>query len=441
MAAYTLESAEIHEDLNSTKTLRCRFHDKEECQLFCNDCKDFVCFECLGQLHQKHDICSLQNAVENIKKEIRNVLLGDNFIEQLHILSENFTEQKKELFQDEESLKRGLRSKVIKVRKQLHLSEECLLSEVRCKFKGYQTTLKEQETMVNNLRTKLTTLDVDKLNEHNLDYIMNTLSEMKLCSSTCYKHKKDQQAVFTAGISVLIENLIRATDEKSISKGSTLSNSSFSNTATQTDPAEDSDTEWFDAEDTCTAPDDLVENSSDEYKNDFERIIHLPCSMNLVNKIEPISEKEAWLLSNRRLFKIVDHSFQNSVYAYAVNDFVVLKDGCVLILSVNHSFLQKLHTDGRLLTFANVGKADRTPYCLCVSENDTLVIYLSSSSGCTDFLLFMDTDGMFISEASVSNRSFCTPGLVRLLEPYICVLYHANKSNSVQRIELLKKKR
>ncbi|CAG2247259.1 unnamed protein product [Mytilus edulis] len=163
MAAYTLESAEIHKDPNSTKTLRCRFHDKEGCQLFCNDCKDFVCFECLGQLHQKHDICGIQNAEENIKKEIRN---------------------------DEESFKREIRSKVKKVRKQLHLSEEYLLSEVRCKFKGYQTTLEEQETMVNNLRTKLTNLDVDKLNEHNIDYIMNTLSEMKLCSSTCYKHKK-----------------------------------------------------------------------------------------------------------------------------------------------------------------------------------------------------------------------------------------------------------
>lgn len=66
--------------------------------------------------------------------------------------------------------------------------------------------------------------------------------------------KKDQQAVFTAGISVLIKNLIEAAGAKSISKGSALSNSSFSNTATQTDPYEDSDTEWFDAED--TAPDD-----------------------------------------------------------------------------------------------------------------------------------------------------------------------------------------
>lgn len=118
-----------------------------------------------------------------------------------------------------------------------------------------------------------------------------------------------------------------------------------------------------------------------------------------------VSEKEAWLLSNRRLFKFVEHSFQNSVYEHDVNDFVVLKDGCVLILSVKNSLLKKLHTDWRLLTFANAGKADRTTYCLCVSENDVLVIYLSSFSGCTDFVLFMETDGMFISEESVSNNS------------------------------------
>ncbi|CAC5424036.1 NKIRAS [Mytilus coruscus] len=92
------------------------------------------------------------------------------------------------------------------------------------------------------------------------------------------------------------------------------------------------------------------------------------------------------------------------------------------------------------MKFANVGKANRRPYCLCASENDLLVIYLSSSRGCTDFLLWMNTDGMVITEASVSNRSLHTPCFVRLLEPYLCVLYHTNNSNSVQRIELLKKK-
>ncbi|CAC5424035.1 unnamed protein product [Mytilus coruscus] len=327
MAAHILESVEKHEDLNSTKTLYCRFHNEEECQLFCKDCKDFVCFESLGHLHQKHNVCRLQNAEKDIQKEIRNSLFEDKYIKHLDVLSEKIIEKKKDLVQDEESLKRDIKSKVKNVRKQINLSEKYLLSEVRCAFKGYQTTLTEQETNVNNLRTKITYLDVNKLNEYNLDYIMNTLSEMKVCSSTFYNDKKDQQVVFTAAITVSIGNMIKATDDKFIFENPAPSKFSYSNYATQTDPQEDSDTEWFDAED--TAPYDLDENSSGEYKDDYPITIHLPCNMNSVNKIELISEKDAWLLSNKRLCKIVDHSFEDSVYAHDVDDFVVLKDGCV----------------------------------------------------------------------------------------------------------------
>lgn len=52
MADDTLEHVEKDEALQASKTILCRFHGKEECQIFCKDCKDFLCFECLGTLHQ-----------------------------------------------------------------------------------------------------------------------------------------------------------------------------------------------------------------------------------------------------------------------------------------------------------------------------------------------------------------------------------------------------
>ncbi|CAG2247258.1 unnamed protein product [Mytilus edulis] len=179
-------------------------------------------------------------------------------------------------------------------------------------------------------------------------------------------------------------------------KNPTLSQSSFSNSATQTDTNEDSDTEWFDAED--TEPYDLVENSSDDYTNEYPKTVQLAGNMNMVNKIIPISEKDAWLLSNRQLRKIVDLSLEHKVYADDVDDFVLFKDGCVLILNKQNSFLMKLRTDRRLLKFANVGNDRRIPMCLCVYENDLLVIYLSQPGEYTDYVMWMNTEGIIITK-------------------------------------------
>lgn len=42
------------------------------------DCMDFICFACLGQLHHKHDI-QLQNAEENIKKSNKERIIRRQF--------------------------------------------------------------------------------------------------------------------------------------------------------------------------------------------------------------------------------------------------------------------------------------------------------------------------------------------------------------------------
>ncbi|CAC5374871.1 unnamed protein product [Mytilus coruscus] len=245
---------------------------------------------------------------------------------------------------------------------------------LRNAFESYQISLQEQKTNVNNFQTEIANLDVNKLHEYNLYKIMNTMS-----SSACDKIINHPKPGFKPHMEFSIGNIILSDGNL---EGDASSFPSCSDISIQTDFSEDSDTEWFDAE--GISMDDLIESSSDEVTDEYPINVKLKQDINLVKKIVPISEKDAWIIANRKLLKIVDHSLKDDVYADKVDDIVVLKDGCVLILCVEQLFIMKLLPNRRLVRFAGVGSKhppySYSPYCFCITEDDSLIIYLWSKT-------------------------------------------------------------
>ncbi|CAG2247269.1 unnamed protein product [Mytilus edulis] len=365
MANHTFQRDENQEKLKSPKPLQCRFHDTEEYTIYCKDCKDFMCFKCLGQLHQKHDLSPLQDADEDIRKEMEDLLFGNKYAEQLNSLSDNVSDKEKELVQDEETITREIRTSVDKMKQNINLTEKRLLSELRHTFESNLISLQEQKTIINNLQTEIAILEVDKLPRYNLNNIINIISEMKVCSATCDKIIKHPKPGFKPTMEFLVGNLILS-DENLEDDVSALP--SCSDVSIQTDFQEDSDTEWFDAED--MVEEGLIETSSDEIADEYPIKFQLKQNTTLVGKIVHFSEKDAWIIANRKLLKIVDHSLQDDVYADKVDDFVILKDGCVLVLSSAESFVMKLLPNRRLVRFADVGimctYLGCNPYCISI---------------------------------------------------------------------------
>ncbi|XP_071137118.1 RING finger domain and kelch repeat-containing protein DDB_G0271372-like [Mytilus edulis] len=359
------------------KPLRCRYHETEEYTIFCKGCKDFMCFKCLGQLHQKHDLCQLQDAEEDIRKEMEVLLLNGKYSEQLTALGDKLSDIQKKLLQDEERLNCEIKTSVVNMKAKLDSTEERLLSELHNTFESYHITLRKQETNVKDLQSDITNLEVNKLNEFEFSHIINILSEINLCSVKCDKIANRPIPGFKPTMEFSFGNLIENSSGKCDTDAISLS--ACSDISTQTDVLEDSETKWFDADD--FEEDNLIESSSDEVTDKYPITFQLKQDLTLVRKIIPISEQDAWILANRQLLKIVNHSLDDIVYANNVSDFVVLKDSCVLILSEKKSFIMKLLTDGRLVRFANIGESGRTPHCFCISEDDLLVIYLESNSG------------------------------------------------------------
>ncbi|CAG2247272.1 unnamed protein product [Mytilus edulis] len=371
MAEYTLIQTEKLDTLKSPKPLQCRFHDTEEYQIFCKDCKDFMCFKCLGQLHQKHDLSPLQDAEEDIRTEMKALLFRNKYDEQLNSLNDQVLDKEKELVKDEESLKLDIRTSVEEMKENIDLAEKRLLSVLRNEIKSYRISLQEQKTNINNLKTEIGKFDRNELPEYNLNHIIYSLSEMKLCFSTSDTIINHPKPGFQPTMEFSIGHLIETSSRKCDADALLLHSSS--NISTQTDFSEDSDSEWFDAED--IEEDDVIESSSDEITNEYPINFQMNQDINFVKKIVPISEKDAWIIANRKLLKIVDYSMQVGVYADKVDDIVALKDGCVLVLRYDESFIMKLLPNRRLVRFSNVDTVNNYPNCICIRD-DIIVIYL-----------------------------------------------------------------
>ncbi|VDI79124.1 Hypothetical predicted protein [Mytilus galloprovincialis] len=389
MADDMLEHEEKQEVNISPKPLRCRFHETEVYTIYFKDCNDFMCFKCICQLHQKHELSQLQDADEAIRTE---------------------------------------------------MFEKRVLLELRNAFESYQTSLQEQKSNISNLQTEIANLDVNKLPEFSLSHIINSLSEMKLCSSTSDKLINHPKPWFQPTMEFSIGNLIETRSRKRDAGALPLQSSS--NISTQTDYFEDSDTEWFDAED--LEEDNVVESSSDEITDEYPIKFQINPNIKRISKTVPISEKNAWIISDRKLLKIVDHTLQEDVYAETVDDIAILKDGCVLVLRNDKTFIMKLLPNRKLVRFADVSTINYYfPYCICIRDN-IVVIYLWYAAGSNQYgyasrnnIIWMNTDGIVTKSTSFSESGRKRPCSIQNLELGLCVSYRFNSEPYLYSIELL----
>ncbi|XP_071123884.1 uncharacterized protein [Mytilus edulis] len=431
-------------------TFYCRFHSKETYQLYCKDCHDFVCFECLGEFHEKHFLCRLQdyNTEEDIRNQI-GILFSekDNCIKYIDEFSDIIDKHWRQLTIDEGIIEQQIKTNAEQMREQIILHEKSLLSELYTIFKKFKISSQELTTRVENLQSDVNKFDVDKLSEYKLEEMINVLSEFKACTLACDNIKKYQKPNFNTDVKCgndITEVKIGITESMKFSPKKHFS------VSTQTEDSIDVDTEdeWFDAED--DVDEDSIERSSDEIKDHNSlQICKLNKEIGRIKKICPISQTDAWILADRQLHKMVNQSIEDTVYADDADDIAVLKKGCVLILRNNSKVIMKLLKNKRLARFANIGNShdkDMIPYCFCNSKDDLLTVYLISTSkdqrrGYTNRILQMNKEGILIAEFDFYTLNMNEPCFIMQNDDSnVCVLYKklSYKNNNLHYINVLK---
>ena len=56
---------------NETPSLpNCKSHDKAPCKMYCNDCKEPACVQCIKTTHKNHDISDIVVVIKNLRRRI-----------------------------------------------------------------------------------------------------------------------------------------------------------------------------------------------------------------------------------------------------------------------------------------------------------------------------------------------------------------------------------
>jgi hypothetical protein len=97
-----------------------------------------------------------------------------------------------------------------------------------------------------------------------------------------------------------------------------------------------------------------------------------------VHKVIPLSDHDAWILSNRTLRKITRNILEDFIYAKSVDDITTLNDGSVLILSKDNKFIMKLLPTKQCVRFASI-PWHMAPFCLCCTGDGSIFITLRDS--------------------------------------------------------------
>ena len=342
---------------NMSFSIQCRFHERQLYQLYCSDCKDCVCLECLNETHKKHSFCQLQDAEAEIREELQPYLADDQVgYQRMNNLSKILQQKTSELEKEMFDMRNQIEVIAEQMKLQIDSSKEELFSSLENTLCGHFNSVSSIQDRLQTLQSNCVSFKTGIRGEQCLNYLVWILSEVKTCLEIRDKIEEkfpmpvfqQSHGVCKVGEFVTVCTQIEALDET------------------------DSDIEWFDADDASE-----IENSSDEVKEEYPMVIDLD-NVEWVHKVIPLSDHDAWILSNRTLRKITRNILEDFIYAKSVDDITTLNDGSVLILSKDNKFIMKLLPTKQCVRFASV-PWHMAPFCLCCTGDGSIFITLRDS--------------------------------------------------------------
>ncbi|CAG2226128.1 unnamed protein product [Mytilus edulis] len=189
------------------------------------------------------------------------------------------------------------------------------------------------------------------------------------------------------------------------------------------------------------------ESSSDEIRTEYTYHITIKLSYSVktcVSKIIPITEEDAWIICENKLYKLKGCKLEETLYSERVDDMTVLSDGSVILLNSQDKFIKRL-LGKRILNFFNYGLDQ--PMCIKATPDDNVIVLVDSSYSMSAVRLDvvqLDNLGIVKSQFTFSYAKNCRPielAVQNNSDLYIIINdYSSSPRSTIVRVDLKSKK-
>ncbi|CAG2191430.1 unnamed protein product [Mytilus edulis] len=119
-----------------------------------------------------------------------------------------------------------------------------------------------------------------------------------------------------------------------------------------------------------------------------------------VTKIIPVNRSDAWLISDRKLFRLDFSGIQMAVYSEEADDIAVLNNGDLLVLNRTKRFINQIDARGNVTPFTSTDPY--MPLCMDYAKSDNSVFIWMSNKDSRQMTVF-ESNGIKKKSFTLAN--------------------------------------
>ncbi|CAC5391031.1 unnamed protein product [Mytilus coruscus] len=355
--------------------MNCSQHQGEKLRLFCKECEDIICVQCLLENHQQHKVKGLSESHDIIRSKV-NDWCSDNKLTTEHDLAET----KKQL---EEVIEKSVQEEA-KIGEDIHKCEVQWKNKMEVEVKNLlEASKKVFEEGRNQIHSLLDEVEFCKNEMENIvseDSLIRLYCSLKKCSinKECFKSKYEKVAPLLQLYAPSGDTLLGCIGEDCCMRKT-------NDISTQT----------------CS-PHELLSDDNIITEVDKKGLVTLIPLTDLVvpvKKIIPVNTSDAWLISDRKLFHLDFSGIKMAAYTEEVDDIAVLNNGDVLTLNRTKSFINQIDARGNVTPFTSTDPY--MPLCMDYVKSDNSVFVWMSNKDSRQMTVFETT--------GIKKKSFTLP--------------------------------
>lgn len=166
----------MEENIGKCINYYCIVHPHQSYELYCKNCRECVCYECLRTFHRQHVFCNLDDAEDEIRREFYiNQEEYKKLNEILVCLQQKITYLEKE----KNNIRLDIENHADNMKRKIDFSKEELISSLESIYEENSRSVRRVSERLQQLRSHTTKLAVKTLEEYNFIQIVDLVCKFK----------------------------------------------------------------------------------------------------------------------------------------------------------------------------------------------------------------------------------------------------------------------
>ncbi|XP_063441019.1 uncharacterized protein LOC134721753 [Mytilus trossulus] len=351
--------------------MNCSQHQDEQMRLFCKECEDIICVQCLLENHPQHKVKGLSESHDIIRNKV-NYWCSDNKSATKHDLAETkkqLEEANEKSVQDEAKVEEGIHTCEMQWKNKIEV-------EVKNLLETSKAVLEESRNQIQSLLDEVKFCENEMENPASEESLIRLYCSLKKCSINKEYDKVGPLLQLNAPSGDILLGCI----------GEDCVTRKTNDISTQTYNSHE-----LVSDDNTTAEVD---------KKDLVTLIPLADLVVPVTKIIPVNTSDAWLISDRKLFRLDFSGIQMAAYSDEADDIAVLNNGDLLVLNRSTSFINQIDARGNVTPFTSTDPY--MPLCMDYAKSDNSVFIWMSNKDSRQMTVF-ESNGIKKKSFTLAN--------------------------------------